>query len=67
MDCRKFQESQRAVVIKRELIKLFGDWCNDKLQETVKDREAWCAAGMELQKVRRNLVTEQQIILNDKD
>ena len=43
MDCRKFQESQRAIVIKRELI--IGDWWNDKLWEIVKDREAWYAAA----------------------
>ena len=32
-----------------------------KLQEREKDREAWCAAVMELQRVRHDLVTEQQI------
>ena len=31
-----------------------------ELWETVKDREAWHAASMGLQKVRYNLVTEQQ-------
>ena len=31
-----------------------------KSQETVKDKEAWCAAGHVLQRVRHNLVTEQQ-------
>ena len=31
-----------------------------KLQEIVKDREAWYAAGHGLQRVRYNLVTEQQ-------
>ena len=29
-----------------------------KLQERVKDREAWCAAVMELQIVRHDVVTE---------
>ena len=33
-----------------------------KLQETEEDREAWCAAIMGLQRVRRDLVTEQQQI-----
>ena len=31
-----------------------------KLQETVEDRGAWSAAVMGLQRVRHNLVTEQQ-------
>ena len=31
-----------------------------KSQETVKDKEAWCAAVHVLQRVRHNLVTEQQ-------
>ena len=32
-----------------------------KLQEVVKDREAWCAAvPWELQRVRHNVMTEQQ-------
>ena len=31
-----------------------------KLQETVKDREAWCAESMWSQRVGHNLVTEQQ-------
>ena len=30
-----------------------------KVQEMVKDREAWCAANMESQRVRRDLVTKQ--------
>ena len=29
-----------------------------KLQEREKDREAWCAAVMELQRVRHDLVTD---------
>ena len=32
-----------------------------KLQETVKDREAWCAAVTGLQRVRCDLATEQQL------
>ena len=31
-----------------------------KLQETVKDKEAWCAESMGSQKVGHDLVTEQQ-------
>ena len=31
-----------------------------KLWEIVEDREAWRAAPMDLQRVRHNLVTEQQ-------
>ena len=31
-----------------------------KLQETVKDRGAWCAAVMRLQRVGHDLVTEQK-------
>ena len=31
-----------------------------KFREIVKVREAWCAAVLELQKVRHDLVTEQQ-------
>ena len=31
-----------------------------KSQETVKDKEAWCATVHVLQRVRHNLVTEQQ-------
>ena len=33
-----------------------------KLQETEEDREAWCAAIVGLQRVRRDLATEQQQI-----
>ena len=33
------------------------DMCLSKLQETVKNREAWCAGS---QRVRHSLVTEQQ-------
>ena len=32
----------------------------NKLWETVKDREAWCATSMGSQRVRHNLVTKQQ-------
>ena len=31
-----------------------------KFQEMVRDREAWCAAVHEVQRVRHNLSTEQQ-------
>ena len=33
-----------------------------KLWEMVEDRGAWCAASMGLQRVRHNLVTEQQTV-----
>ena len=33
-----------------------------KLWEMVEDRGAWCAASMGLQRVRHNLVTEQQAV-----
>ena len=36
------------------------DMSLSKLTELVMDREAWHAADMELQRVRHNLVTEQQ-------
>ena len=36
------------------------DMSLSKLQETVKDREAWCDAVHGLQRVRHDLVTEQQ-------
>ena len=32
-----------------------------KLQETVKGREAWCAAVHGLQRVRHDLVIEEQV------
>ena len=35
------------------------DMSLSKLQEIVKDREAWCAQYKGLQKVRHNLATEQ--------
>ena len=36
------------------------DMSLSKLQETVKDKEAWCAESMGSQKVGHDLVTEQQ-------
>ena len=36
------------------------DMSLSKLQETVKDREAWCVQSMGSQKVGCDLVTEQQ-------
>ena len=38
------------------------DMSLSKLQETVKDREAWFAHCMGLQKVRHDLATEQQLL-----
>ena len=38
--------------------------CLSKFGEIVKDREAWCAAVMGLQRVRHYLVIEQQKVLN---
>ena len=38
-----------------------------KLQDTVKDREAWRAAVRGLQRVGHDLATEQQQIENDQD
>jgi len=37
------------------------DMSLSKLQETVKDREAWHAASMGSQRVRHDCVTEQEI------
>ena len=34
-----------------------------KLHEKVKDKKAWCAAMLELQRVGHNLVTKQQQML----
>ena len=34
-----------------------------KLQETVKDREVWCATVMGLQRVRRDSATKQQMCM----
>ena len=39
------------------------DMSSSKLQETVKDKEAWCAESMGSQKVGHDLVTEQQSML----
>ena len=36
------------------------DMSSSKLQETVKDKEAWCAESMGSQKVGHDLVTDQQ-------
>ena len=36
------------------------DMSLSKLQETVKDREAWCAESMESKRAGHDLVTEQQ-------
>ena len=38
------------------------DMSLSKLQEIVKDREAWCAQYKGLQKVKHNLATEQQLL-----
>ena len=37
------------------------DMCLSKFRETVKDREAWCAAVHEVTRVGHELVTEKQI------
>ena len=37
------------------------DMSLNKLHETVKDREAWCDAVQGLQRVGRDLATEQQL------
>ena len=36
------------------------DMSSSKLQETVKDKDAWCAESKGSQKVGHDLVTEQQ-------
>ena len=40
------------------------DMSLSKLQEMLKDREAWCLQSMGSQKVRHDLVTEQQHVCN---
>ena len=35
----------------------------NKLQEILKDREAWCVASMESQRVRHDWATEQQLLV----
>ena len=37
------------------------DMSLNKLREMVKDREVWCTASMELERVRHDLANEQQI------